>query len=142
MANDMRGASVSGREDLVGVGYVGFGVVGGGRGWVAHAGGRHLGGNQKSSRRGSVLANEKRRASVSSRGILVGVGEVQLSAMEVVIGPVCRRGLSLLTWLHPLPCPFPIPLPLSNPPSNTHSLLLNPFRLVGDWPWVSALGCG
>ena len=62
---------------------------------------------------GSVLANAKQGASVSGRGDLGGVGEVQLWRMEVVIRLVSSRGVGFahLVTLSPLSLSYPFPTP-------------------------------
>jgi hypothetical protein len=101
-----------------------------------HEGGLVLTPNRNRSRRGSVLANAMRRASVLGRGDLYGVGARQLWGIWVVIRLVSSgggEGLSLLTLLPSFPSPFHIPFPFIILPHKT----LQPSSLVPSGrPWT------
>ena len=93
---------------------------GGGAGWSQKA---------KPSHWDSVLANGMRGASVSGRGDLGGVGEVQLWGVGVVIGLVSSRGAGFAHLVTFSPLSFSHPFPTLNPPlSNPLTLLPNPVR--------------
>ena len=82
----------------------------GGAGWSQKA---------KPSHWDLVLANGMWGASISGRGDLGGVGEVQLWGVGVVIGLVSSRGAGFAHLVTFSPLSFPIPFPLLTPPSLT-----------------------
>ena len=73
LANKTWGHSFSGRGGPIGVEWTGFNVVGASN-WVRQEGGLSWGQNPRPSGQGSVLANEMRERSFSSRGDPIRVG--------------------------------------------------------------------
>jgi hypothetical protein len=83
-----------------------------------HEGGLVLTPNRNRSRRGSVLANAMRRASVSGRGDLYGVGARQLWGIWVVIRLVSSGGggAEFTHLVAFLPLSFSHSIPIHYPP--------------------------
>jgi len=81
---------------------------------------------------GSIMAQKTQGASVSGRGDLSGVREVQMRGVEVVIELVRREGGLVCSPCHPFSLPFSYPFPTPKSPLKASIVSLNPPGRPGN----------